>query len=327
MKRIYDGRFTIYNLSRNSMLFVVFLTLNFKLQTLNCYAQQYPQMSQYMFNKIFVNPAFCGNTPVLNVSLDYRQQYMGFEGAPTTQFLSASLPFQLKNMAVGLKVINDKVGINNSLNVNLVYAFQMGFGPGKLSMAIEGGMVSNTINFSSLRKHDELDESIPESSASKLVPDAHFGLYYNTEKWFVGFTAFNLIQSKIIYGDGNVGQKLAMHFVGLAGYGFPIGKDLKIEPSVLFKNVKGVPSQLDINTSIYFKTLFSVGASYRLGDALAAIVSFNVIEELKIGYSYDLTMSELKTYHSGGAHEIALIYNYKLPAPPRKKTVDPRYYY
>ena len=289
-------------------------------------AQQYGQMSQYMFNKMVVNPAFAGNSPVLNVSLDYRKMYMGFEGAPTTQFLTASIPFQLKNMAVGLKVINDKVGVNNSLSFDAIYAFQIGFGKGKLSMALEGGILNSSINYDGLARDDENDDAIPVKKISKLVPNADFGVYYNTDKWYIGATAYHLIQGKIDYSGAGVGEKLATHLFFIAGYNYSMSKDVKLEPSILLKNVKGVPVQLDINAMVDYKNMLSVGVSYRIKDALAIIASFNLMEELRIGYSYDLSMSELKTYHSG-THEIMLSYSYKLPAPPRKKTVDPRYYY
>ena len=72
-------------------------------------AQQDPQFSQNMFNKLANNPGFAGSRGNIATSVLHRSQWMGFEGAPTTQNFSidAELPFLYGG--VGLNIVKDNI--------------------------------------------------------------------------------------------------------------------------------------------------------------------------------------------------------------------------
>jgi type IX secretion system PorP/SprF family membrane protein len=58
-------------------------------------AQQDPMVSQYMFNGLYLNPAYAGSHDYWSSTLSYRSQWVGFDGAPETFIASADGPIQV----------------------------------------------------------------------------------------------------------------------------------------------------------------------------------------------------------------------------------------
>ena len=48
-------------------------------------AQQDPMVSQYMFNGLYLNPAYAGSHDYWSSTLSFRSQWVGFDGAPMTE--------------------------------------------------------------------------------------------------------------------------------------------------------------------------------------------------------------------------------------------------
>src|SRR5437899_5362889 len=100
---------------------VLYILVFFK----TAFAQQDAQFSQYMFNGLYINPAYAGYKEQLNLHTFYRNQWTGFPGAPKTMSLSIDAPMMLYNMGLGLQISNDKVGIENSLSVYGIYSYRL----------------------------------------------------------------------------------------------------------------------------------------------------------------------------------------------------------
>ena len=99
------------------------------------------------------------------------------------------------------------------------------------------------------------------------------------------------------------------------GYSFDLSPSLSLKPALHIKS-DGASTQLDINANFHYKDIVWLGASYRLQDAIVIMAGVNLFKGLRIGYSYDVTTSPIKTY-SSGSHEIMLGYCYKIT---QKKT-------
>jgi hypothetical protein len=52
-----------------------------------------------------------------------------------------------------------------------------------------------------------------------------------------------------------------------------------------------------------------VGASYRFGDSVSALVGLQISNSFFIGYAYDYTVTDLNKYNNG-SHEFILRYQY-----------------
>ena len=90
---------------------------------------------------------------------------------------------------------------------------------------------------------------------------------------------------------------------------FDLNNDVKIKPSTLVKISSGAPTELDLNTNIWFKDMFGIGASLRTGDAYVGMAEWQLNPQLRLGYAYDYTLSELKRV-AGSTHEVMFRYEF-----------------
>lgn len=283
--------------------------------------------SMYMFDKVLVNPAYTGSSNWLVGTVKYRNQFAGMPGNPVTQTFNVHTPIQSKHIGIGLKVINDKIAVLNTLNAALLFSYHLNFAGGKLSAGVDAGIVNRKIDYQKLVLSARGDNAISSTTQSSVVPDLSWGLYYQKKQWYAGFSQYHLIKKS--FNDNTIlrsGSKLSGHLYFIAGNVFMINKNWSYDPSMLIKVQAAGPVQLDLNIMLYYQDRIGAGLQYRTGDAIVAVLKVAVLENLKITYSYDYTLSKLSHY-SKGAHEVLISYGIKLPPPPVQKETHPRYYF
>jgi len=280
-------------------------------------AQQDPQFTMFMFDRVSYNPAAAGIDGVLNVTAFYRNQWAGFDGAPKTGLINVASPIFSINSGVGLSLYFDELGQENTINGLLSYNYQLKVGSGmKLSMGVALGMYNSKLG-TDWRATDGIDNdtAIPITGESSTVFDASFGLVLRSEQLYVGLSATHLSGGKL----ENLNIELTQHFYFEAGYDFILSDAIKLIPNVLVKT-DFVSTQFDANLMAMWNNVVWLGASYRFEDAIAPMagLQFPVGKgEIRLGYSYDVTISELKNY-SSGSHEIFVNYNMSLGKPLSK---------
>jgi type IX secretion system PorP/SprF family membrane protein len=294
---------------------LLFLAISFALISATTYGQQDPQFSQNMFNKLYANPAYAGSSDGICGTLLYRNQWTGFDGAPKTGVFSLDAPVNFLHGGLGLTILAaDELGFENTFAVKLAYAFRFNIGQGNLALGLDAGLLQKSLD-GDFKFNDPGDPIIPTSSVSGSVfPDLGAGIYYNSDKLYLGASMSHLLESEVDYGDFT--STMARHIYAMGGYRFEFSPSLSLTPSVFLKNVAD-QTQLDINANLHINNRFWVGASYRLEDAMVILAGLNITPNLRLGYSYDLTTSDLKDY-SNGTHEIMLGYCYKI-----KKKITP----
>jgi type IX secretion system PorP/SprF family membrane protein len=291
------------------------------------FAQQDPMYTMYMFDKMLINPAYAGSSNWMVGTLKYREQFIGFKDNPVTETLNFHTPVQKKHIGVGFKIINDKTAILNNLNISLFYSYHLNFAGGKLSIGFEGGIFDRRIDYSKLILTNSGDNSLPLVVMNSTVPDASGGIYYQKKQFYIGYSYSHIIQKNFNYKTVNDSRShLYSHMYLLMGNIFDVSDKWSFEPSMLVKYQAAAPVQLDANLLLTYNDRVAVGVQYRTGDALAAVLKINILENLRIAYSYDMTISHLSKY-SRGAHEIIISYGIKIPPPPAEKEVHPRYYF
>ncbi|HKR05346.1 MAG TPA: type IX secretion system membrane protein PorP/SprF [Bacteroidia bacterium] len=284
------------------------------------FAQQDPQFSQNMFNRLQPNPATAGSNDAICASLLYRSQWVSFEGAPKTMLLSVDAPVDFLHGGLGLTIMSDKLGFEKSLTAKLAYALRFTVGSGNIALGVDAGILQKSLEGGLASQggvyipNDPTDNLIPQASVSGTKFDVSAGAFYNSEHLYAGISATNLTEPKINYGD--FASKAVRHLYGTIGASFDLTPSVALKPSVF---VKSIPAKTiaDFNLNVHFNNRFWIGGSYRLEDAIVAMVGVNIIENLRLGYSYDITTSPIKNY-SNGSHEITLGYCYKI-----KKKIPP----
>ena len=287
------------------------------------FAQQSPQYSQYMFNMLAINPAYAGSKDYLSTCALYRQQWTDFTGAPKTATFSIHGPLSAGKMGLGFTFINDKIGPVTRNDFFASYAFHIETGSGVFALGIQGGGVQYSAKLSDLRTFDVGDNVQANGDESEFLPNAGAGLFYYSEKFYAGFSVPQLLSDDPkSTSDIKTGPSTSMHYMFNTGIVLGSSDNFKVKPSVMLKSVSGSPLTYDINANFFFGKIVGVGISYRNEDAIVGLLSLQLTPQLRFGYSYDMTQSDIKDY-SSGTHEIMLGYDFGHQVP---KVRVPRYF-
>ncbi len=274
----------------------------------SAHAQQDPMVSQYMFNGLYLNPAYAGSHDYWSSTLTFRNQWVGLEGAPETAIAAVDGPISVKNMGLGLILLHDKIGVTRQNTAILNYAYQLKLNKNsKLAFGINAGFSQFNARLTDLTVWDQ-DQVFDSDITSKVIPRLGVGAYYFGKKHYVGFSIPTLFayQKELDFNfDLSRASFLRRHYLLTAGYVFDVAKNLKLKPSVLFKYVENTPLEVDFNLSAVYQNKFWLGTSFRTYDAVAVILEYQTNSFFRVGYSYDITVSKLRKY-SNGSHEIMI---------------------
>ncbi|HLV37976.1 MAG TPA: type IX secretion system membrane protein PorP/SprF [Xanthomarina sp.] len=304
-----------------SNLFVLVLFVGMFFMVPSAQAQQDSQYTQYMYNTITVNPAYAGSRGSLNILGVYRNQWVGLDGAPETLNFSAHSPIGVKGVGLGVGFTSDKIGPSSEsiLTTDFSYTVQMAEEL-KLSFGLKGGMSIWSLDPNKLNIYDPNDYNLRQENNSSPIIGA--GFYVHTEKWYVGISSPNFLETEH-YDDVQVSTAMEKtHLYLIGGYVFDLNPNLKLKPAALVKAISGAPLAIDIsaNALLYEKVTF--GLAYRLDAAVSALAGFQISENMMVGYAYDYDTTELGNYNNG-SHEIFL--RFELGTKLRAK-VNPRFF-
>ncbi len=298
------------------------------------FAQQDIQFSMNMFNRLAVNPAYAGTNKALCATILYRQQWLSFPGAPKTALLSLDYG-QIAHGGIGLTIDQDQLGFDKTLKAKLAYSFHLPLGPGTLGIGLDAGMIQKSLSGNFIAPDGTTsatggtDNAIPWSGTSATTYDVGLGFYYTTNKLYVGVSALHLPEQTLSKKNGAAADpksyafdfKVARHYYIMAGYTFNVNQSWEVIPSILTKS-DASSTQLDANLMAKWNKMVFAGVSYRLTDAIVAIVGLEKgfgKSTVKFGYSYDITTSNIKN-HSSGSHEIMLGYCLKMEKPVKPQS-------
>jgi len=280
--------------------------------------------TQYMWNEVAINPAYTGSRDAISLVGLYRNQWVGMKGAPTTKSISLNAPVYKERVGLGINYLKDEIGVNSTDYLNLSYSYSIRFKNSTLAFGLSTALGLIKEYYSRAETTDPGDVQFQEDSPRAKMPNAGFGVYYYTDRYYVGFSIPRLIKNQIDPKDNfsviNKVDYKYMHYFLTAGTYFNLNEGLKFQPSAMLKVVNAAPIELDLTGQLVIRDTFWVGAGWRSGDAITFLTSVYLTPQLRIGYSYDHTTSELSKYNHG-THEICFGYDFSLKA---KKIVSPR---
>jgi type IX secretion system PorP/SprF family membrane protein len=279
-------------------------------------AQQDPQFTHYMYNMSVVNPAYATDEPnVIKLGGLYRAQWVGIKGAPATGTFFAHKALS-KKVELGVSIVHDEIGNvikvqEDNFYVDFAYVLPVNDRT-KLSLGIKGGATSFNTNLSDGQYTSPLPDPTFQNNISKIFPNVGTGAYLFGDNYYVGFSTPNLLSTKHLERKNGVATTGVenVHFYMTGGYVFSLnGNDnLKIKPAFMAKGVSGAPISLDLTTNVLINNKFEAGVGYRIGDSVSGLASFYISPTMRIGYSYDFTLTNLGNYNSG-SHEIFMLFD------------------
>jgi type IX secretion system PorP/SprF family membrane protein len=292
---------------QNINIFTILLFL--VLFSLDTQAQQDPMYTQYMYNTLSVNPGYAGSRGALSITGLAREQWFGIDGRPRTQTLTLHTPIYNENMGLGLSVVNDNVGPVHQTMLYADYAYSIQTTENaKLAFGLKAGLSIFQANLNSMTPDVGGDTQIYDIN-NKLLPNIGIGLYYYSDKGYVGLSAPKLLQHDLETGNTTTSKELRHYFL-IGGYVFDVSENLKFKPSFLVKAVEGAPLSMDLTGMAFIKEKLGVGLSYRNGDSFSGLLQYYITPQFRLGYAYDFTTTQLHDFNSG-SHELMIGYDFK----------------
>ena len=290
------------------------------------YGQQDPQYTQYMYNMNIVNPAYAGSKGTLSLGLLGRSQWTNVNGGPQTMTFDAHAPVG-KRVGLGLSMIADEIGPAKEQNIYADFSYTVSTSmEGRLAFGLKAGVTLLNVNLLDvvLPQTSTGDDPLFDENINDAFPNFGAGVYYYNEKWYAGFSVPNILKSEHL-DKNNVNTKASeeVHYFLTTGYVFDLSSTLKMKPSIMIKGVTGAPISFDVNANFLLYDRFEMGASYRWEDAVSLLFNFGVTRAFRIGYAYDYTISDFSNSHTGGSHEIILLYDIDFT---KKNLKSPRFF-
>lgn len=285
------------------------LLLLFLLSSSVCFGQQLAQYSQWSWHQFAQNPAHAGIKQCIDIHSLYRMQWVGFEGAPRSGFLTLSVPLSSKRRkflsarhGLGLKFETDRIGQFSVERFNVAYAAHFNFNKtDRLSLGLYAGVVQTGYDASSITTG--MPDPILENQGSFLAPDASFGAWYNTESFYAGLVMQNLITSR--WKNISDDSKYQFHTLINGGYLLPIDDNWALLPTLQMKFAFRGKTAIDIATHFDYRNQFSLGLGFRNSDALMMFAQVKIKDQFSIGYSFGYTISEIQL-GAKNTHEVSL---------------------
>lgn len=272
-------------------------------------AQQWQQSSFYMFNTMYYNPAYAGTRNTLNVAVIGRKQYVGFDGSPSSEFVSVNSPIANRRMGIGLHINNDFIGSRKKFSVygNVAGSIKLNDKGSRLSVGISAGIDNYSFGFASLYAIDQNDP-IATSSMNLLKANVGAGLYYFGKKHYLGFSVPMIIKSNAEFNSikSNISDR---HFILTGGYVFHLNSTLDFKPSTIIKYVPGAPVSFDVNASFLAYKKIWLGGMYRYDEGVGLNFSIVLNKNITVGYAFDYPINELRT-NQWGSHEVMLQFDF-----------------
>lgn len=299
-----------------------YLIFSFLLLAFSASAQQQAMFTQYMFNGLMLNPAYAGSHEAISLTAVGRRQWVGFEGAPNTETISIHAPVRRGKVGVGFYFINDNIGVTSENSFFGSASYRIKLNKGYLAMGLQFGLLNHRSDFNRLNILDETDPNLTGTVLDVLKPNVGAGIYYNTNRFYVGLAVPHLLTNDFTSNDGEIVYDQARHYFMTAGFVSDITHFLKFKPSILVKAVEGAPVELDMNANFLLNDVLWVGGGYRSFDSFHLMTQLQLTNQFAVGYTYDMSVTGLRQ-ENAGTHELMLNYRFNFN---RKKVVTPRYF-
>ena len=302
------------------------------------------QFTQFYAQPTYLSPAFAGTSLQSRFGLTFRDQWPSIPGAFMTYNAAWDHYMSNLNSGVGLLVTHDRAGSGalRYTSIAAQYAYEIELKRKVfIRPALQFGFVQHAVDLSKLTFGDQLarggDLSSYEHANARSIRYGDMGagvLFFTPKLWLgIGLHHLNEPNQSLLLNESKVPRKFSMH----GGYRFRLRSPvIKKHPESIvaafnFKS-QGKYDQLDLG-AYYEREPFYAGLWYRgipmfksyapgepNNDAIAILVGV-VVNDLRIGYSYDLTLSRLSA-RSGGAHELTV--TYELADRRRKRAMAKR---
>jgi type IX secretion system PorP/SprF family membrane protein len=276
-------------------------------------AQQRPIQSLYMFDPLLLNPAYAGTQLQLSATAIYRNQWVNFDGAPKTFTATSHMGFKQNRVGLGFIAGRDQIGVHDETSLYFAYSYKLPLSrfnkSQSLSFGVQGG-------FNSLRSDYTLTISREDDKYGvfrSFNPNFGAGIFYRNKSSYVGFSVPYFLNSEILTVQTafESSARRYRYYYLTGGFTKKLSNTVKIIPSALIRIQDKAPLTMDATLITVLYDVVGLGLSYRWTDSFIGLFELQLNENFHVGYAYDFTSSDIRTY-SNGTHEIMLNYRFKI---------------
>lgn len=273
------------------------------------FGQQEAQYTQYMYNTANINPAYAGSRGCLSILGMHRTQWVGLDGAPTTNTFTLHTPMGKNDkVGIGLSFTNDRLGPSNENTISTDLSYTIPTSE-KFKLAFGMKVTANFFNvdFTKTKIFNPNDGLNRENIDNRFYPNIGAGFFWYSHQTYLGLSVPYMLENRYYDNDVQYSASERMHLHFIAGHVFRLSNEIQFKPALLTKVVKGAPLQFDLSANFWFNERFSLGAAYRWDAAWSAMAGFQINPSWLIGYAYDKDATRLGNFNSG-SHEVFLRY-------------------
>ncbi|MBC8297715.1 MAG: PorP/SprF family type IX secretion system membrane protein [Pelagibacterales bacterium] len=276
---------------------------------ISTFAQQEPLFTQYYVNDMVINPAVSGSKTYNPLTIQTRQQWLGFEGAPLTSNISYHGALNDRS-AMGGYLMFDKAYPTTQANLHLNYAYHIPLDYDKvnLSFGLGAKVMYHNLDFNEEDLPPGYDLAFSTSSHEEYLGDASSGVYLYGSNFYTGFSVSNMLESSFntaVSGSPYPNSELRIYY-GMGAYRFNIiNNDWQLEPSFLIRKMHFQSSMTDLTTRILYLENTWGGLTYRTNGTAILSMGFGT-ENMNISYSYDHTFAGEIMPYTYGTHELGI---------------------
>ena len=243
------------------------------------FAQQDSQYTHYMYNTITINPAYAGSRGVTSIFGLHRTQWVGLDGAPTTNAFSIHSPIQNSRLGIGLSFVNDKIGAGDQSNIGADLSYSIPTSEKyDLSFGIKVSADLLNVDYTKLNRYDPSNPLFQNNIDNEFAPNVGAGVYYHSDQLYLGFSVPNFLNVRHFDDNASAAVKDRLHYYLMGGYVFDLSPSVKLKPSVLTKIVSGAPLQVDLSANVLLQDKVSLGLAYRWSAAATAMAGIQITD-------------------------------------------------
>jgi len=281
----------------------------------NSFSQQEPRSAFFWNQYMHTNPAMTGAVYRHHANVQWRNQWVNTNGAPTTLWANYAAKLDKINSGIGASYEYDVSGASRSQTALLSYAYHIPIKNMFLSFGVSGGVKTMKYDFKNSGFYFPVTANDPALNlTSKPVFQCDFGVALHGEKWNVGLSTTQLNNAKF-KNDSIIFHENVPHFWLFADYSFSLGEKWKLTPRLQsYIDRTALCSTLALVAS--FKDNFWFGAAASIPShggrpAVGPIIGYDIVGKFRLGYAYEFWVNKSPAVGNNSTHEIILSYQLK----------------
>ncbi len=277
------------------------------ISSLTSFAQQDPLYSQYQFNQLMINPAYAGIYDRFSVGVISRFQWAGIEGSPRTNTITANSSLAEGKIGLGAVIMNDRFGVNNNYEIQLSSSYNIAFSRStKLAMGIQGGLIQYSYDFSNVNLDFFDDPELLSGHENFTKPNFGVGFMLMNPNFFIGLSVPRILNVSITDGSTQ-SERYKRHYYLTAGVTAEIQRT-PVKATTLIRSLAGESYSFDVTFTALLDDVMWAGVSVRDIRHFGVIGIFEIGDNFKLGYTFELPTNNL-IHGNYGTHEVSINYN------------------